>query len=535
MQQRGPAAAAQPWMREVLRDGYLRLSRGDHAGASECCRRLLTAKPDLVEGHFLIGLVASEAENVGMAVQAFGSVTELQPTHGAAWAQLAKQFMRMGHVNRADEALARAIDHHDGSAVVQDTIATVYTLLGDQAEAGAWLARALSQQPDNLAFLINQANNQMFRGEFAAARETLERALRVSPGNANVHWLLSGLARASDRTHVEQLQALLSKGKRSPRDQAYLNYALGKELEDLEEWPAAFAAFARGAAARRSSIDYDEAREVAVFSALSERFTPEWLATRPPGHASTAPIFVVGQPRTGTTLIERIISAHPQVHSAGELRQFDGSLRRLINWKGASPNGAELIHRASSIDVRRLGEAYMTTTTRLRGSLPHFVDKLPLNYRYVPLILAALPEAKIVHVRRGAMDACFASFKQLFADAYPHSYQQEEMARHHARYYRLMEEWRQRFGERFHEVAYEQIAADPEPHARKLLQALGLPWDEACLDFHRQPAAVTTASVIQVREAAHTRSIGRWRRYNSELQPLRRSLEADRVPLELQD
>lgn len=531
--QQQETAAVQPWMRDVLREGYGLLSRRDFAGASQCCRRVLTAKPDLVEGHFLVGLIAAETDNTRMAVQAFGSVTRLQPDHGAAWAQLARLFMRMGHVNRADDALAQAIAHQDGNPVVQDTIASVHSLLGDQAEASRWLSRALEQQPGNLLFLLNSANNQMFLGEFAAARRTLEQALRINPENANAHWLLSGLSRASDREHVDRLEALLRDGARAPLERAYLNYALGKELEDLEDWPGAFDAFARGAQARRSTLAYDEAAERGLFDALAKTFTAAWLESRPDGHATRAPIFVVGQPRTGTTLIERIITAHPQVHSAGELRQFDGSLRRLLNWTGSRRNSAELVRRAGDVDVRRLGEAYMSTTQRLRGNLPHFVDKLPANYRYLPLVLAALPGARIVHVRRDPMDACFASFKQLFADAYPHSYRQDEMARHHARYYRLMAQWRSRFGGRYHEIAYEQVAADPQPHARELIRFLGLPWDDACLDFHRQPSAVTTASVIQVREAAHTRSVGRWRRYEQQLQPLRRSLEAEGIPLVL--
>lgn len=533
MRQEG-TAAVQPWMRDTLREGYARLSRRDFAGASDCCRRLLTARSDLVEGHFLVGLIAAETDNIRMAVQAFGSVTRLQPQHGAAWAQLARLFMRMGHVNRADDALAQAVAHQDGNPVVQDTIAAVHTLLGDPTEASQWLSRALEQQPRNLRFLLNRANNQMFLGEFAAARSTLARALELSPDNANAHWLLSGLARARDREHVDQLQALLQEGARSPLEQAYLNYALGKELEDLEDWSGAFAAFARGAEARRRTLAYDEAAERDMFAALEQTFTAEWLASRPEGHPTGAPIFVVGQPRTGTTLIERIISAHPQVHSAGELRQFDGSLRRLLNWTGTRRNSAELVQRAGDIDVRRLGEAYMSTTRRLRGHLPRFVDKLPVNYRYLPLILAALPGARIVHVRRDPMDACFASFKQLFADAYPHSYRQDEMARHHARYYRLMAQWRSRFGGRFHDITYEQVAGDPEPQARELMRFLGLPWDDACLDFHRQSAAVTTASVVQVREAAHTRSVGRWRRYEQQLQPLCRSLQAEAVPLVLE-
>jgi hypothetical protein len=172
----------------------------------------------------------------------------------------------------------------------------------------------------------------------------------------------------------------------------------------------------------------------------------------------------------------------------------------------------------------------MAMTTRMRGSLPRFVDKLPPNYLYLPLILKALPNAKVVHLTRDPMDACFASFKQLFADAYPHSYDQAEMARHHARYFHLMATWRERFGERFFDISYEETASDLEPNARALIEFLELPWEDACLEFHKQSAAVTTASAVQVREPAHTRSIGRWRRYEEQLATMRATLVEQGVP-----
>ncbi|GAB3270783.1 tetratricopeptide repeat-containing sulfotransferase family protein [Parahaliea aestuarii] len=519
-------------MQESLREGYSALSRGDHQGAINGARRVLTAKPDLPEGHFLVGLVAQDRSDLATAVQAFGSVTKLAPAHSAAWAQLARLFMRMGHINRADEALAQAVAHQDGNPAVQDAIATVYSLLGDQQAASEWLERALAQQPQHLGFLINRANNRMFLGDFDGAEDSLHKALAVNPDNANAHWLLSNLRRAGDRSHIDRLQQLLAV-ERPPRDQAYLNYGLGKELEDLGDWEEAFAAFAAGAAARRSVLAYDEAAEVAMFEALQQQLDRDWLDSRPPGCPDPSPIFIIGQPRTGTTLVERIITSHSQVHSAGELRQFDSAIRRLVNYRGRARHSAQLVQQASEIDVQRLGEAYLSTSRQLRGTLPRFVDKLPTNYRYLPLILAALPNAKVIHLQRDPMDACFASFKQLFADAYPHSYEQREMGRHHARYFRLMQCWRERFGDRFLDLPYETVAADPDTHARRLIDFLELPWEDACLDFHRQSGAVTTASAVQVREAAHTRSVGRWRRYESQLAPLRETLEAEGIPLQL--
>lgn len=519
------------WLRATLREGFDRLQRGDQAGAANCCRQVLERKPDLAEGHFLVGMIALNADDSRTAIQGFGSVTKLQPDHGGAWAQLARLFMRRGQVNRAEDALKNAVIHADDNPVVQDTIATVYTLLGNAAAASPWQEKALARQPKNIGFLINRANNEMFMGDFASARSRLEAALALYPRHANTHWLMSSLEKVVDRKHVEQMSDILKDRQLKDQDVAYLSYALGKELEDLKDWPAAFEAFAAGAAARRRTLQYDEAAEIGFFEMLTETYTREWQQGRAAGCDNKAPIFIVGQPRTGTTLIERIISSHSAVHSAGELRQFEGACRRLLGAQG--DGSAESVFRAAAeLDPKQLGNAYMTLTQPMQGQEERFVDKLPMNFRFVPLILAALPNAKVIHIRRSPMDACFASFKQLFADAYPHSYEQTEMARHHARYYKLMGDWRERFGEQFHEVDYEMVAADPEPHAHGLIDFLDLPWEDQCLNFYQQQGAVTTASVVQVREAAHTRSVGRWRRYEEQLQPMQAELRRLGIPLE---
>ena len=269
-----------------------------------------------------------------------------------------------------------------------------------------------------------------------------------------------------------------------------------------------------------------------MYETLERLYTPEWMAEDSPGHDDASPIFLVGQPRSGTTLVERVITTHSQVHSAGELRHFGNALRRLTNDRSKGRFSPELVEQAAAVDYESLGKAYIQMAKKLRGSTPHFVDKLPSNFLYLPLILKALPNARVIHVRRNPMDACFSGFKQLFTNAYPHSYDQAEMARHHARYYRLMSVWRERFSDRYHEVAYEDIVSNLEPSARALIEFLGIPWEDACLQFHEQKSAVTTASAVQIRQPAHTKSIGRWRRYEQQLQTMRDVLEANDVPLD---
>ena len=519
-------------MRDSLREGFSHLQAGNPEAAASCCQRVLMSKKEVPEAHFLLGLVALELNDRKIAIEAFGSVTKLDETHGAAWASLARLFMMAGQPARADKALENAIEHADDNPVVLDTIGLVSSMLGNDREALDWFRKAVDGAPDGVPFMVNYANCQMHLGQLEESEATLAKVLELSPGNANAHWILAGLHKAKDRTHVEELRRLIASGRYPAKALAFLCYGLGKELEDLEDWDGAFDAFAKGAEARRSTLEYNEPAEKEMYAALERLYTREWLDAPAEASDSAAPIFVVGQPRTGTTLVERVITAHSMVHSAGELKQFGNSVRRLTRYTGASRFSAELVEGAMDVDFRKLGNMYLETSRTMAGEAPHFVDKLPANYIYVPLILKALPNAKIVHLRRNPMDACFSSYKQLFADAYPHSYNQEEMARHHARYYRLMKTWRERFGDRFFDVAYEDVARDLEPNARALIEFLGLPWEDACLEFHKQETAVTTASAVQVRQPAHTKSIGRWRRYEKQLEPMQKTLESLDVPLE---
>jgi len=516
-------------IQELLQAGLAALSNGDIATASECCREVLKVKPDLVQAHFLVGLVALEGQDRKTAFQAFGSVTQLQPDHAAAWAQLAKLYMGEGQVNLADAALNKAGELNVNDPTVLDLMGTTWSMMGEYGEALACYTRVESLRPGHPPFMLNRANNLIYHGRTEEAGEVLNDIIRRQPQSPQAHWALAGAVTASDRTHIEQMQALVDDPQVHPRARAFYYYAIGKESEDLQDWEAAMTAFTAGAKSRRATVEYDEAAEVEMFSFLEQTFTADWLASQAPGSPDPSPIFVLGQPRTGTTLIERIISAHSQVHSAGELQQFSLAIRRLANHADPKRFSANFFAASLGLAPSEIAGLYLQTASKMRGTTLRFVDKLPQNYLMIPLILSAFPNARIVHLTRNPMDACFASYKQLFADAYLHSYDQCEMARHHARYLHLMECWRERFPGRIFDISYEATTAQLEPNARALIEYLELPWEDACLEFHRQQGAVSTASAVQVREPAHTRSIGRWRRYESQLQPMLETLQAEGV------
>jgi len=517
----------------LLSEGFTALNRGDLQTAGTCCQQALDQDPENPQAHFLVGLVALEAPDRPNAHRAFKSVVKLDPDHAAAWSQLARLNASEGRVKLAEQALLETRRLKPTDPAVLDTIGTVITQLGEYDAAKAFFARATTSAPNTPQYMMNLANNLVFLGEIDTAKAIFEDVIQLQANTPQAHWGFASAVKAESNDHIDQMRTLLGRNKENPRGLGFLYYAIGKELEDLKAWPEAFEAFAAGAAARRQTVAFDEPTEQTMFDALKSIYTRSWLEKCDPGNPDPSPIFVLGQPRTGTTLIERIITSHSEVHSAGELQQFGLAIRRLAKIQDPRRYSPELLEAAAALNPAQLGTTYLESSTRMRGKLPRFVDKLPVNYLNVGLILAALPNAKIVHLVRGPMDACFASFKQLFADAYLHSYDQEEMARHHVRYRDLMAHWHREFPGRIIDISYEATAADLEPNARELIAALDLEWEDACLNFHESSAGVATASAVQVREPAHTRSIGRWRRYETQLAPMRQTLEDAGVPLDL--
>lgn len=501
------------------------LKAADLQAAADFCRRALEQMPDMPRAHYLAALIALESADFPVAAKALRKTVELREDHAAAWAQLARVYLMTGEFVKAEGCLENAVNTERGKGAVSDLIGTAFRLAGNLEASRHWHQRAVNSEPDHVPFLINLANTCLYFGELQVAEDQLNRCLELQPSNPQVHWLLSRTAKVENVWHIEAMQDLVAE-QRDARGLAYLHYAIGKEAEDIESWQLAIDAFSQGAMARRATVDYDEQNEIEVFEAASELFSAKWLDAQEAGPNVAAPIFIVGEPRSGSTLLDRMLAAHSAVNSAGELRHFGFAVRKAAGTEELRQFSPELLRAAAAADTSQIGVEYLRSTENLLGNAAHLVDKLPVNYLHLPLILAALPNAKILHMRREPMDACFAMYKQLFADAYLYSYDQQELARHYVRYSRLMATWRERFPGRFMDVDYEGLVADTEETLRCVFEHVGLSWQRQCMDFHTAPGAVTTASAAQVREMPHQRSIGRWRRYEKDLAPMREVLEA---------
>ena len=330
------------------------------------------------------------------------------------------------------------------------------------------------------------------------------------------------------------MKEVLDAGALPPERNIFLYYAIAKELEDLGQWNESFHYYQLGgdaAAGVARAAGYDVANDIAVIDRIIEVCSPRWLdgGTADPGGelpnpmSGRTPIFVVGLPRTGTTLTERIIASHSQVESADETFFLQIAIRRVSGVQSREDMSPRMVERAAGENMGNVARTYLDAIAYRLTDRPWFIDKYPLNYLYIGFIARAFPEARIVHLRRHPMDACFAMYKQSF---FRFAYTLEDLASYYIAYHRLNRHWRQHLGDRIIEVEYEALVSDPDTQIRTLLERLGLDFEPACLDFHLNAAPSATASTVQVREKAHTRSVERWKKFERHLLPLRNRLQA---------
>jgi len=397
-----------------------------------------------------------------------------------------------------------------------------YTLLGLHAEAERCYAQAAALRPQDPGCLYNHATALIAMGDLATAETLLDRAIELAPGDDAAWYNRSTLRRQrADDNHVAALEQRLAGLAGDHPARIGLCYALAKEREDLGLHAAAFAALREGAGARRARLRYRVEDDLETLRLIEDTFDAAFFARARDGHADARPLFVVGLPRSGTTLVDRILGSHAGVSSRGESSDLAQAVVRLA---GPAYGKAELVRRSAAMDFRALGQAYCATLPA--GPALRVVDKTPGNFLYLALVAAALPQARIVHLRRHPMDACYAMYKTLFRMAYPFSYDLDDLGRYWLGYDALMAHWRRVLpADRFLEVDYEALVADQEGASRRLVAHAGLPWDDACLRFEQNPAPTLTASAAQVRQPIYRSSVGLWRRYTHELAPLRRHFD----------
>jgi tetratricopeptide (TPR) repeat protein len=502
------------------------LNRGQWQEARRLGSRLLEQAPGHAGVHFVAGVAALQLQLMHDAIPLLKRATVLNPQRADYFAQLARAFATARLLDDACQAAEAAFSLSPEDPLTLDTIGVVFSQAHAHAKAAEVFRKAAGLMPTQAGYRFNLATSLMYSGDIEAAEREYEACIALDPTCWKAHLALSQQRRQSPgANHVDALEALSVKHETEADAALYLNLALAKEWEDLGEYPKAFRHYVRGKASQRAQRAYSIDRDRGIFKALMAASGP-----RPDDRASESaePIFIFGMPRSGTTLVDRILSSHSQVRSAGELQEFGLLLKRMSGSRTNHLLDDDTIARAERVDMEQLGNRYVESTRRAgTGATPRFIDKLPHNFLYAGFIARALPNARMICLHRDPMDTCLSNFRQLFAvksPYYDYSFDLMDTGRYYILYRELLSHWHQIMPGRILEVRYESIVDDLEGQARKLLEFCGLSWESACLAFEDNQAPVATASAVQVREPINRKSVGRWRRYESELAGLRELL-----------
>ena len=504
------------------------LARGDMAALRRHAETLLAEQPQDAEGPFLLALAEAQTGRIGAAIGHIEAAVAITP-RAEYRAQLARLLVTARRDAQAAEVLAALEADPPDDPLSHDTIGCVQARLGDHEAALPHFDIAVRLDPRRPDFRYNRAATLGFLGRTDDAEAELEALLALQPDNARAHHLLSSLRRQSaTHNHVARLRQRLGDAGPGP-DRLLLGYALAKELEDLGQAQDSFAQLASANAEHRRSLPYAFASDAAIFDAIERHWMHSAVSTAAP-HGSGAPIFIVGMPRTGTTLVDRILSSHPDVESAGELQAMPLAVKAASGTRTRTVLDPETVVAAARVDSAQLGRDYLQRAqSHRRRQTPRFIDKFPGNFQYLGPIARALPDAAIICLRRHPLDTVLANFRNLFAISsryYDYSYDLRDIAAYYARFDQLMAQWKRAFPGRVLELSYEALVSDQEAQTRRLLAHCGLGWDPRCLDFHTNAAPVSTPSAAQVRRPLYSESIGRWRHHAQSLESARHLLEA---------
>jgi tetratricopeptide (TPR) repeat protein len=486
---------------------------GRYAEAEAAAQRALELAPDAGAAHITAALVAGALHGWEIALGRLDAFATRVPGDAAVTSARAYALLRLGRYIEALDAAERGLAARPDFGGLLEALGCAQRALGRFDEAAVTFDRAIALGHNPAAMLVLKGAGLLETGAIAEARATLERALELDPANAEA-WLALGDVRAyvPGDPALAHMEALLAGAAGLRGEQRTLvHFALGKAYQKSGEADAAFRHFVAGNAAQRATFVYDVANDEAFARERIARYTSATMARLAgSGYASRAPIFVLGMPRSGTSLVEHILASHPAVYGAGELTYFDQALAEC------GPD-----------DLAALGARYLALVDAIAPAGRRVVDKLPSNFRHAGLIRLALPRARIVHCVRDPLDTCFSCYTTLFTGRQDFSYDLAETGRYYQAYAALMEHWRSCIPPAVMlDVRYEEFVTDIEAGARRLLAFLDLPWNDAVLRYYETNRPVRTASYAQVRRPIYTTSIGTAQRYREHLQPLIEALDA---------
>lgn len=491
----------------------------------------LRLNPNYAELHCNIANAFLLLEQLDKARFGFERALALRPNYLEAYQGLARLQQESGHLSEAEAMAQKALALNPAKPELYSLLGGIHLELGRADQSAQDYARALELDPKLVSAHLGKGQMLMEQGQMEEAEASFRHALELDADNLAARLSLAQVKKVKEGD--DNLAALLTAAEKldsMPETRALsLHFALGKAHDDLKHYDEAFAHYQAGCALKRKRLNYSADNTDLVVDNIAALFSKDNIERlRGGGCDSELPIFVLGMPRSGTTLTEQIIASHPRVYGAGELND-------LLDLACRGPEGKGTEYPTALRDItpdglRQLGEQYVARLRARNASADRITDKMPANFNCLGLIHLMLPRAKIIHVKRNPVDTCLSGFTRLFNRSQHHSYDLVEMGRYYRSYARLMEHWRAVLpAGAFYEVQYEELVADQEAQSRALIEYCGLEWDDACLQPHKTERSIRTASVTQVRQPVYNSSVERWRKYEPHLGPLLEVL-GDLVP-----
>jgi tetratricopeptide (TPR) repeat protein len=490
--------------------------------AIEAYKVALDRDPHHVEAAYNFGITLRDAAKPEIALKALRKTILLKPDHAEAYEALAPVMEDLGWREDALDIYKRAIELQPDNIMLITAYSRALMTSNKVEEAEAVLKPLLEKYPEAPGLQAQFASVRLFQGDRGAAAEIASGIVEKFPKTAGVHYTLAQAERDGDHeARIAQINDVLAGGIEEKEPESALEFALATRYEALKKHEEAFGHYIRANARKREALEargvvYDREVEDARADLMMKIYPGPESFEGPTGSDSEMPVFIVGMPRSGTSLTEQILASHPQMSGAGELTAIANAVKRLRETLGYPRNPP------TEKALRNIAQLYLQRLREVDANARRITDKMPGNYTHLGLILRVFPKARIIHCRRNPVDNCLSCFVQNFgAEGLAWSFDLEDAAHQYRCYDKLMAHWRRILppGQML-EIDYEETVADLEGQARKLVDFVGMEWDDACLSFHENKRAVVTASHDQVRRPIYNTSVGRWKKYGPQVMPL---------------
>lgn len=506
------------------------LNQGLYQQAHQHLLLILQQDKYFADAYFLLAMIASVHHNLAKAIELIKQANALAPNNLDYLSQLAKHHaLAHNHVEAlyfAELAAKLIAKSTVQSSLTLDTLGVTYSQIGLHEKAVQLFKKSVAINDKNPTYFFNLGASLKFIGDFDGAKKAYEKAISMAPNYYKAHSALTGLGGISKEcNHISQLEQLFKQTKHAD-DRLHIGHALAREYEALADFDKAFHYLEAAKKFKLKQVKYSIDEDKALFNSLASHFK-NYKHSQFQGFNTDEAIFVVGMPRSGTTLVERIISQHSDVTSAGELQHFGLLVKKMAQTPSNRVIDAETVAATKNINFKDLGKAYIDSTRAITGKTVKFVDKMPLNVLYVGFILQALPKTKVICLDRNPLDTIVSNFRQLFSvnqSYYSYAYDLQTTTEFYLLFKQLAELWLALFPENFYLINYEKLVNDPVKEAKRLIEFCDLPWQEGCVNIHQNSAPVATASALQVRSPINNKSVGNWKKYDAYLDGVKKLL-----------